>query len=172
MTPQVRLEWEGKRVASLPPAPALLAQEEYRLRPGDGPADRLIQGDNLAVMAALRESLCGQIALIYLDPPFFTGMDRQAAVGEGKVAPAYTDEWQGDLSVYLQWLYDRFSVARELLREDGCLYVHLNWRAAHYAKLLLDEIFGTARFQNEIAWCYREAINARKRWNRKHDTLL
>ncbi len=59
-----------------------------------------------------------------------------------------------------------------LLAEDGVLYLHLDWQAAHYAKLLLDEIFGGERFQNEIIWCYREAINSKKRWNRKHDTLL
>ncbi|HZT44208.1 MAG TPA: site-specific DNA-methyltransferase [Chthonomonadaceae bacterium] len=172
MTPQVRLEWEGKRAAGRPPPAELHLWEEYCLQPGSGPANRLIQGDNLAVMAVLKEELAGQIALIYLDPPFFTGMDRQAAVGEGKATLAYTDDWNGDLGVYLQWLYDRFSLARELLREDGCLYVHLSWHASHYARLLLDEIFGATRFQNEIAWCYREAINSKKRWNRKHDTLL
>ena len=72
----------------------------------------------------------------------------------------------------MQWLYDRLALCRTLLRDDGALYLHLNGQAVHYAKLLLDEIFGAARFQNEIVWCYREAINAKKRWNRKHDTLL
>jgi DNA modification methylase len=86
--------------------------------------------------------------------------------------PAYSDHWDGDLGCYLQWLLDRLTLARELLAPTGSLYVHLSWHSAHYVKLLLDEVFGTARFQNEIIWCYREAINNKKRWNRKHDTLL
>lgn len=176
MSSGVRLSWEGKRPANVMTPPRLCVQEEYgRWVKDAGECGRLIQGDNLAIMAALREELAGQINLIYLDPPFFTGIDRQAQVSEGNTPrslPAYSDDWGGDLGAYLQWLYDRLALARELLAEDGSLYVHLSWHAAHYGKLLLDEIFGAARFQNEIVWCYREAINAKKRWNRKHDTIL
>jgi site-specific DNA-methyltransferase (adenine-specific)/adenine-specific DNA-methyltransferase len=186
MADGVQLVWEGKRAVNtgLFPVPFLRRLEEY------GAADnRLIHGDNLAAMAALREEMAGQFALIYLDPPFFTGADRHARlpsqpltpnpthrappdVSGNPPPPAFSDDWNGDLSAYLQWLYDRLALARELLAEEGCLYLHLGWQAAHYGRLLLDEIFGAARFQNEIAWCYREAINSKKRWNRKHDTIL
>ncbi|HZO89548.1 MAG TPA: DNA methyltransferase [Chthonomonadaceae bacterium] len=178
----VRLVWEGKRPAAteFEPLPVVERIEEYGDPSGHkGACNRLIHGDNLAVMAALREELARRMALIYLDPPFFTGTNWQAqGVGKRKEGnagtrlPAFTDDWDGDLGAYMQWLYDRLALARELLAEDGSLYVHLSWHAAHYVKLLLDEIFGPEHFQNEIIWCYREAINSKKRWNRKHDTLL
>jgi site-specific DNA-methyltransferase (adenine-specific)/adenine-specific DNA-methyltransferase len=155
--------------------PALHAQEVYGDAGADGWRNRLIQGDNLAVMAALRAEYAGKIALIYLDPPFFTGAEwrAQAISGEPNASlAAYSDDWGGEMGSYLQWLLDRLTLARELLSPTGSLYLHLSWHSAHYVKLLLDEIFGVERFQNEIAWCYREAINSKKRWNRKHDTLL
>lgn len=175
MSHNVQLFWEGKCKAASPTPPSLLRVEEWRDQTCTAQDDwqhRLIQGDNLAIMAALCEELAGQFALIYLDPPFFTGVEWTAKRSDGTPALAYSDDWQGDLSRYLQWLYDRLTLCRTLLRDDGVLYLHLNGQAAHYAKLLLDEIFGVARFQNEIVWCYREAINSKKRWNRKHDTLL
>ena len=188
----VTLHWEGKRAAKqIVPPPALRRVEEYGVARKDGWQNRLIQGDNLHCMAALQTEYQNTFALIYLDPPFFTGsdfhmsstkkhvvhsthlVDDVSGNGAGQVTvPAYTDKWNGDLTAYLQWLYDRMVLCRELLAEDGVLYLHLNWQAAHYAKLLLDEIFGVERFQNEIIWCYREAINSKKRWNRKHDTIL
>ncbi|HEV2472412.1 MAG TPA: DNA methyltransferase, partial [Chthonomonadales bacterium] len=134
---------------------------------------RLVAGDNLEVMAALRPDFAGAIRLIYLDPPFFAGVDRSIrgeASGENQCA--YPDTWQGDLSVYLQWLYERLQLAHELLAVDGVMYLHLDWHSVHYAKVVMDEIFGPENFQNDICWCYREAINSRKRWNRKHDSIL
>jgi site-specific DNA-methyltransferase (adenine-specific)/adenine-specific DNA-methyltransferase len=171
MTNRVRLVWEGKRTTEEAlTLPTLRCSEQYGEAP-ESAWNRLIHGDNLATMAALRVNMAGKIALIYLDPPFFTGEEWHTSPRNTRM-PAFSDDWNGDLGAYLQWLYDRLTLARELLAEDGSLYVHLSWHAVHYVKLLLDEIFGTARFQNEIVWCYREAINSRKRWNRKHDTLL
>ena len=174
----ISLHWEGKRAAEIPiPPPALHCLEQYGQPGENGWRNRLVCGDNLAVMAALQAEYAGKFALLYLDPPFFTGSDFNVTTRaqEGKAASstrAYTDKWNGELATYLQWMLDRLSAARQLLREDGCIYVHLNWHAAHYVKLLMDEIFGVERFQNEIIWCYREAINSKKRWNRKHDTIL
>jgi adenine-specific DNA-methyltransferase len=177
MDGEVRLQWEGKREAPrTSPSVSRLCRSEIYGAASDGEASsRLIQGDNLQVMAALREELAGRIDLIYLDPPFFTGQQWQAQATTGDISqalPAYTDDWDGNLGVYLQWMLDRLTVARDLLTEKGSLYVHLNWHVAHYVKILLDEIFGLDRFQNEIIWCYREAINSKRRWNRKHDTIL
>jgi adenine specific DNA methylase Mod len=174
----VSLHWEGKRAAQVPTSPpALRCMEKHGPANEDGWRNRLIQGDNLEAMAALRGECEGKFALIYLDPPFFTGSDFNVTTSakEGSLATsshAYTDKWGGDLGAYLQWMLDRLTAARHLLREDGCIYVHLSWHAAHYVKLLMDEVFGIERFQNEIIWCYREAINSKKRWNRKHDTIL
>ncbi len=182
MAGDVRLTWTGRRPAQVPAAVSPPTRREAyagaacAVADGNGAfCNRLICGDNLDIMAGLQAELEGKIALIYLDPPFFTGLEWQAQTpgNSGSAAlSAYSDHWDNDLGAYLQWLYDRCALAHRLIAETGSLYLHLNWRAASYARLLLDEIFGPSRFQNEIAWCYREAINAKKRWNRKHDTLL
>ncbi len=172
MTEGVRLEWDGKHTAQIEfsPLPVLHVVEKIGTQDATAP-NRLIQGDNLAVMSALLGELRGKIDLIYLDPPFFTGREWKAREAAPNEPSAFTDSWR-TLGNYLQWLFDRLTLARDLLSETGCLYLHLSWHSVHYAKLLLDEIFGVERFQNEIVWCYREAINSKKRWNRKHDTLL
>ncbi len=176
----VELTWQGKRTVPIAPSTFSILRCVERVGNQEASANggRLIQGDNLLVLTALQQELAGRFNLIYLDPPFFTGVDwfasvyRQANDASDTKRAAFSDDWNGDLGAYLQWLYDRLVSCRELLADDGVLYLHLNWQAAHYAKLLLDEIFGVARFQNEIIWCYREAINSKKRWNRKHDTIL
>lgn len=165
---EVHLTWEGKRPAVLPdPVPTLTsADPAAQAAPMSG--NLLITGDNLSAMAALQAEFAGKFALLYFDPPFFTGREfrtRESSSG-------FSDTWTGGLGDYLQWLYDRLTSAHSLLARNGCLYLHLSWHSVHYAKLLLDEIFGVEQFQNEIVWCYREAINSKKRWNRKHDTIL
>ena len=172
MSGEVRVSWEGKRPAAVPDiAPRLTRVDDKASASGDAWHDKLIQGDNLAVMAALLPELAGKFSVIYLDPPFFTGKQWKSRADIAEET-GFSDDWTGGLSAYLQWLLDRLGVAHALLAPDGCLYLHLSWHSVHYAKLLLDEIFGVEHFQNEIVWCYREAINSRKRWNRKHDTLL
>jgi len=168
----VRVEWEGKRPArtEFDPTPTLRCVEEIGALEASG-SNRLIQGDNLAVMAALSAEMAGKIDLLYLDPPFFTGREWRTRDAASEAPSAFTDTWR-TLGDYLQWLFDRLTLTRTLLSPNGSLYLHLSWHSVHYAKLLLDEIFGVERFQNEIVWCYREAINSKKRWNRKHDTLL
>jgi DNA modification methylase len=172
MTDGVRVEWAGKRTAKteLDPVPTLQCVEEIGT-PEAATPNRLINGDNLAVMTALQSEPGVKIDLLYLDPPFFTGREWRTREAAAEAPSAFTDTWR-TLGDYLQWLFDRLTLARELLSPHGSLYLHLSWHSVHYAKLLLDEIFGVDRFQNEIVWCYREAINSKKRWNRKHDTLL
>ncbi len=175
MAPSVYLEWPGKRAPILPDRPTVLENvQPPRANSSKVPQNRLIQGDNLAVMSALMPPLAGKVSLIYLDPPFFTGRNwhMQTPAGSGPADRAYEDMWDNDLSIYLQWLLDALAAARHLPSESGSIYVHLNWQAAHYAKLLMDELFGMENFQNEIIWCYREGINSKSRWNRKHDTIL
>ena len=173
MTDGVRAVWEGKREArtEFDPVPTLRCTEEIGTPDAAAVPNRLIQGDNLGVMAALCAETGGYIDLLYLDPPFFTGREWRTRDAAPQTPSAFTDTWR-TLGDYLQWLFDRLTLARSLLSPNGSLYLHLSWHSVHYAKLLLDEIFGAERFQNEIVWCYREAINSRKRWNRKHDTLL
>lgn len=135
--------------------------------------NRLLLGERAVVLSTLQEEFAEKIDLIYIDPPFMTG--RTFTQG---TQIAYRDIWNNDLDSYLQWLYDTFHLLYRLLARDGSLYVHLDWRASHYAKVLLDEIFGGISpsggkgFRNEIIWHYQSGGRASKHYARKHDTLL
>jgi DNA modification methylase len=148
---------------------------------------RLIHGDNLPVMAALLrsgDSLPGPtrdgVDLIYIDPPFGSGVDyrtRTAVPARGPGGPAvnltghaYTDRWT-DSAAALAYLVPRFVLARELLKPSGLVCVHLDRRLGHHAKVLLDEIFGAECLVNEIIWRYGKMSNARRRFPQNHDTL-
>jgi adenine specific DNA methylase Mod len=106
--------------------------------------------------------------LIYLDPPFATGREQQGTK-EGLV---YDDRWSGNLDSYLPWLRVRLQVIKALLVADGSLVLHLDWRASHYARVMLDEIFGRQGFINEIIWHYTGGGRSKTRFSCKHDTLL
>lgn len=135
--------------------------------------NRLIFGDKSAVLPALAAELGQQINLIYVDPPFMTG--RNFTNGSQL---AYNDTWNRDIDTYLQWLYEVFFWLHRLLAEHGSLYVHLDWRAIHYARVMLDEIFGSAPdgvgpgFKSEIIWHYQSGGRSQKHFARKHDTIL
>lgn len=151
-------------------------------------ANRLIYGDNLLAMAALlagddeTPSMRGKIDLIYIDPPFDSKADYRTRIAlPGTMIEqrptvieqfAYSDMWSEGTASYVAMITSRLTLMRKLLSPTGSMYVHLDWHVGSYVRLVLDEIFGRDCFQNEIAWCYREAINSRKRWNRKHDTIL
>ena len=135
--------------------------------------NRLILGDKRDVLPALLPEFEGRINLIYIDPPFMTGRDFK----NGSQL-AYSDKWDNNLDAYLSWLYEAFVLLHRLLAHSGSLYVHLNWRVTHYAKVLLDEVFGFSPqgegpgFKNEIIWHYQSGGRASKHYARKHDTIL
>ncbi len=177
------LTWPGK---SLPdPAPANLALDSIVFSQGYGypkarPESRLFFGDNLSVMAALLPEYEGRVNLIYADPPFFTNQKFRARIGRGEdsrkpsewqLAEGYHDNWKG-LDEYLQFLYERLSLMRRLLALNGTLYLHLDWHANSYARLILDELFGADNLLNEIIWAYHGPSPIRRAFNRKHDTIL
>jgi site-specific DNA-methyltransferase (adenine-specific) len=148
-------------------------------------ADLVVHGDNLAVMDALAP---GTFDLIYMDPPFNTGRAQGRRTLSVAADPAgertgfggrryrsrlvselrYDDEF-GD---YLGFLEPRLRRARELLADHGTLYFHIDYREAHYCKLLLDECFGRDAFLNELIWAYDYGGKPRRRWPAKHDTIL
>jgi DNA modification methylase len=122
----------------------------------------------------------GRINLIYADPPFFTNRKYPARIGRGEdsrrpegwaLAEGYHDSWR-DLDEYLDFLYARLELMHRLLASDGTLYLHLDWHANSYARLLLDEIFGADHLLNEIVWTYHGPSPIRTAFNRKHDTIL
>jgi site-specific DNA-methyltransferase (adenine-specific)/adenine-specific DNA-methyltransferase len=135
-------------------------------------SNRLIYADRKIALQALLPQLSGACRLIYIDPPFMTGK-----IFTSGQQVAYHDLWS-DLDSYLNWLYETFVLLHALLAADGSLYVHLDWRATHHARLLLDEIFGGSPqkegpgFQNEIIWHYQSGGRTHRRYARKHDSIL
>lgn len=148
--------------------------------PNAVPLGRLILGENLAVMAAILAEYENRFDLIYADPPFFTNRHYKARVGHGEdsrrpaewqMAEGYADHWP-NLDAYLSFLYPRLHLMHRLLAPGGTLYLHLDWHANAYARLLLDEIFGADHLLNEIVWVYHGPSPIRSAFNRKHDTIL
>lgn len=178
------LNWKGKHPAA--PQPASLIQDAILYPkaigyPKANPAGRVILGDNLAIMAALLPEYENRIDLIYADPPFFTNRKFSARIGRGedsrkpskwKLAEGYHDAWP-DLDSYLQFLYERLELMSRLLAPNGTLYLHLDWHADAYARLILDELLGAnGVFINEIIWAYHGPSPIKTAFNRKHDTIL
>jgi adenine-specific DNA-methyltransferase len=128
----------------------------------EGWKNKLIWGDNLLVMGSLLEKFAGKVGLIYIDPPFATGADFsfRAFVGDEEVTKeaslieekAYRDTWGRGLESFVQMLFDRLQLMRDLLTDHGSIYVHMGWDVSHYIKAVLDEVFGTERFVNQVIW--------------------
>ena len=128
----------------------------------DGWRNKLIWGDNLLVMGSLLEKFAGKVDLIYIDPPFATGADFgfAAQIGEmGATSPrppsiveekAYRDTWGQGRASWFSMMSDRLRLLRELLSEQGTLYVHLDWYTGHHMRPVLDEIFGEKNSLGEI----------------------
>jgi site-specific DNA-methyltransferase (adenine-specific)/adenine-specific DNA-methyltransferase len=143
---------------------------------GNDWTNMLIFGDNLQVLKTLLQMKqegrlknadgTPGVRLVYIDPPFATRREFRGSQDQ----KAYQDKIAG--ARFLEFLRKRLVFLRELLSEDGSIYVHLDQRKSHYAKTLMDEIFGEQNFQNEIVWLYREAINSKEKWNNKHDTIF
>jgi len=138
--------------------------------------NKLFWADNLEVLFFLLNNFKEKIDLIYIDPPFFSGTNYQIKIKEDdKVydSIAYFDQWDRDLDSYLQMLYDRIKIIKELLAETGLIFVHSDWHANHYIRLILDEVFGEKRFVNNIIWYYYNKYSAgKKTLPRAHDTIL
>jgi adenine specific DNA methylase Mod len=140
-------------------------------------SNKLFWGDNLDVLRFLLNNNFGEkIDLLYIDPPFFSGVNYQIKIEEkNKIydSIAYYDHWNKDLDSYLQMLYERIKIFRELLSRTGLIFVHVDWHANHYIRLILDEIFGEKRFVNNIVWYYYNKYSAgKKNLPRAHDTIL
>lgn len=150
----------------------------------DGWKNKLIWGDNKLVISSLLEKFAGKINLIYIDPPFATGADFKVKIKVGEESDeitkehsiieekAYRDTWGNGLNSYLQMMYERLVLMKELLAENGSIYVHLDWHVGHYVKVMMDEIFGYENFRNEIVWRYRRWPSPSSDFQRMHDTIL
>jgi site-specific DNA-methyltransferase (adenine-specific) len=162
---------------------AITADDAIRLRG----VQRILHGDNLELM---REEPDASFQMVYMDPPFNTGRDQTrrtlatvaAADGEGdrtgfggrRYATKLLEEssYRDSFDDYLGFLVPRLREVKRLLHPTGTLYFHIDWREAHYCKLLLDELFGRDCFLNELIWAYDYGAKPRRRWPPKHDTIL
>jgi site-specific DNA-methyltransferase (adenine-specific) len=147
--------------------------------------NRVLLGDNLELLPALAD---GAFQMIYVDPPFNTGKRqlRRTLATEADSAGDRTgfggrryatrllaeSSYLDDFVDYLGFLEPRLREARRVLASTGTLYFHIDYREAHYCKLLLDEVFGRENFLNEIIWAYDYGARSRRRWPAKHDTIL
>ena len=154
------LNWKGKRpFTSTQYFPAQL-KESYGKPDADGWMNKIFWGDNLQVMSHLLKEYRGKVQLVYIDPPFDSKADYKKEISiKGKSTTSesslfeqkqYGDIWNND--DYLQYMYDRLILIRELLADDGSLYLHCDYHQSHYIRCILDEVFGKDRFINEIVW--------------------
>lgn len=167
-----------------------LFKSKYQEIDGQNWFNRLCYGDNLLVMQALLNgdeatglpSMRGKIDLIYIDPPYDSKADYRTKITlpncDIEQRPnvleqfAYSDTWKEGTVSYLKMMYPRLYLMRELLSEQGSIYVHVDWHVGHYVKILLDDIFGKNNILNEIIWCYKSGGVGDKTFSKKHDTIL
>ncbi len=170
---RISLAWTGRRT-------------DFQVRddiviPASSASDRaqLILGDNLEALSALTRADMGPASLVYLDPPFFTQRKHNQVVRVRGLAGVvrreerlgFDDRWS-DLGAYLNELWPRLVLAHQLLSRDGCLILHVDPKTSHYAKILLDELFGPECFASEIVWRYRRWPSKTRNFQRVHDVLL
>lgn len=143
----------------------------------------LIQGDCLSACAFLKQQNI-KVDLVYIDPPFASGANyaKKIHIRNGKKAEIesddnsigeevmYGDIWQKE--DYLNWLYERLLAIKEIMNESASIYLHLDWHIGHYAKILLDEIFGEENLVNEIIWYYSTQGRPVDKFAQKHDTIF
>ena len=149
-------------------------------KPGDEISE-LCLGDNLEYMKNLLErGYKGAFRLIYIDPPFFTRSSFNASVSvkdaqgtSHKVHHlAYDDKFDRSLEYYIENMTVRILMMRDLLADEGLMWIHLDWHSSHYIKLVLDELMGEKNFVNEIIWQYKSGGSGKRHFARKHDTIL
>lgn len=175
------LQWVGKHpLESVQFYPAQ-EKEVY----GDKSAkdfNKLFWGDNLQVLAHLLKDYRGEVDLIYIDPPFDSAADyvkkinirgeKVAGIQQGLIEEKqYTDIWERD--EYLQFIYERLLLMKELLSDAGSIYLHCDSHKNAYLRVILDEVFGESNFRNEIIWHYHDKFaTGGKSFDRNHDTIF
>jgi len=142
----------------------------------------LIQGDCLSACAYLKQQNI-KVDLVYIDPPFASGANYAKKIylrngGKSKIEAddntigeevMYGDIWQKE--DFLNWIYERILAIKEVLSDEGAIYVHLDWHIGHYIKIIMDEIFSEENFRAEIIWRYSWGIRTEDCWNKKHDSI-
>ena len=174
------LNWKGKRpFKGTKFFPAQL--KEVHGDDVNGWLNKIFWGDNIQVMSHLLKEYRGKVDLVYIDPPFDSKADYKKKIKlKGKEVKndtsmleekQYTDMWSND--EYLQFMYERLVLIRELLSDKGSVFVHVDWRKSHHIHSILDEVFGADNFKNEIIWHYSGWLKASSsQFARKHDSIF
>jgi adenine-specific DNA-methyltransferase len=171
---------EPRREAAANQQLTLFEQQNPRV---DDFRNRLVWGDNKLVMASLLQEFKGKVDLIYIDPPFDVGADfsMSVAIGDEDSAfkdqsllemVAYRDIWGRGRDSYLSMLYERLTLMRELLTDNGSIYVHVGWQVSYLVRALLDDIFGNENLQSEIIWKRTTAHSDSKSFGNIHESIF
>jgi DNA modification methylase len=162
---------------------------DSRGRQQRGWTNKLIWGDNKLILSSLKSGAvrqqiedAGGLKLIYIDPPFDVGADFSLDIEIGGETfhkepnlleqIAYRDTWGRGADSFISMLYERLILMRDLMAEDGSIYVHCDWRVTGFLRTAIDEVFGKNNFQNEIIWCFNVGGKGSQRWARKHNSIL
>lgn len=175
-----RLNWKGKRpFRSTQYFPAQL-KEVYGQEDESGWINKIYWGDNLQVMSHLLKEFRGKVKLAYIDPPFDSKANYKRNIKlKGKSLTndstsfeekQYSDMWAND--EYLQFMYERLILIRELLADDGAIYLHCDYRKVHQLRCILDEVFGEDNFMNSIVWQFSTRSSIKTSWKRTHHDIL
>jgi len=126
-------------------------------------------GDNLEILATMEAE---SVDLIYIDPPFFSNRKYEVIWGDEAEVRSFEDRWEGGINVFIDWMKDRVTELWRVLKPTGSMYLHCDWHAGHYLKVMMDEIFGYNNFRNEITWSYKRYTAVSARFQRLHDVIL
>ncbi len=154
-----------------------------------GWTNKLIWGDNKLILSSLKNGPLreeierqGGIKLIYIDPPFDVGADfsMDIEIGDDTFTKkpnileeiAYRDTWGKGADSFISMIYERLVLMRDLLADDGSIYVHCDWRVTAYVRIILDDVFGRSQFANEIIWHYQSGGRQASAYSKKHDTIF
>lgn len=174
------LRWRGKMPYNRTNFFPAQKKESYGSADESGWLNKIFWGDNLQVMSHLLKKYRGKVDLIYIDPPFDSKADYKKKIElKGKKAlndhtafeeKQYGDMWNND--EYLQFMYERLIIIRELLSDTGSIYLHCDWHKSHHLRCIMDEVFGPDHFVNEIIWGYRTGGVSKGTFAKKHDTIF
>lgn len=161
-------------IGNEPQAVPFQIEKEFNCNSNEDWRNLLICGDNFQALKTIYENkdplikdkVKGKVKLIYIDPPFATEGEFNAKDGE----KAYSDKVKG--AEFIEFLRERLVLAREILADDGSIFVHLDWKMSHYIKVVMDEIFGKNNLRNEIIWFYPSGGDKTKYFQRKHDVIF
>ena len=173
------LRWAGKRPFKATQFFPAQRREAYG-NPSSGWMNKLFWGDNLQIMSHLLREFRSSIKLVYIDPPFDSKEDYSKRISvhgsqTGSDMSAfeekqYSDMWTSD--EFLQFMYERLLLIKELMSADGVIYLHCDHRKSHHLRCLLDEVFGPGNFLNSLAWGFQTRSSNKTTWKRSHHTIL